>query len=59
MVRKKQIEPLEVHQAVRNLEIKEGEIVALVGGGGKSTLLSALGEIHGSGTVLTLSLIHI
>jgi len=53
MVRKKQIEPLEVHQAVRNLEIKEGEIVALVGGGGKSTLLSALGELHGKGTVLT------
>ena len=53
MVRKKQIEPLDVYQAVKNLEIKEGEIVALVGGGGKSTLLSALGEIHGRGTVLT------
>ena len=42
MVRKKRIEPLEVHEAVENLEIKEGEIVALVGGGGKSTLLSAI-----------------
>ena len=53
MVRKKRIEPLEVHKAVENLEIKEGEIVALVGGGGKSTLLKALGEIHGKGTILT------
>jgi probable selenium-dependent hydroxylase accessory protein YqeC len=53
MVRKKQIESLEVSKAVENLEIKEGEIVALVGGGGKSTLLSALGEFHGRGTVLT------
>ncbi|HAQ05077.1 MAG: selenium cofactor biosynthesis protein YqeC [Acidimicrobiales bacterium] len=53
MVRKKQIEPLEVHKAVENLEIKEGEIVALVGGGGKSTLLRALGELHGRGTILT------
>ena len=53
MVRKKQIEPLEVYKAVENLEIKEGEIVALVGGGGKSTLLRALGELHGRGTILT------
>ena len=53
MVRKKRIEPLEVHKAVENLGIKEGEIVALVGGGGKSTLLKALGEIHGKGTILT------
>ena len=53
MVRKKQIEPLEISQAVKNLEINEGEIVALVGGGCKSTLLSALGELHGRGTVLT------
>jgi probable selenium-dependent hydroxylase accessory protein YqeC len=53
MVRKKRIEPLEVHEVVGNLEIKEGEIVALVGGGGKSTLLSAIGELHGQGTVLT------
>ena len=53
MVRKKRIEPLEVHKAVENLEIKEGEIVALVGGGGKSTLLRALGELHGRGTILT------
>ena len=53
MVRKKRIEPLEVHKAVENLGIKEGEIVALVGGGGKSTLLKALGELHGKGTILT------
>ena len=42
-----------VNQASLNLKIKEGEIVALVGGGGKSTLLSALGDVHGKGTVLT------
>ena len=53
MVGKKEIESLKVHQAVLNLEIKEGEIVALVGGGGKSTLLSAFGEVYGQGTVLT------
>ena len=53
MVGKETIKPLGVNQAALNLKIKEGEIVALVGGGGKSTLLSALGDVHGKGTVLT------
>ena len=55
MVGKETIKPLGVNQAALNLKIKEGEIVALVGGGGKSTLLSALGDVHGKGTVLTTS----
>ncbi len=53
MARKEKIEPLEVSQAVLNLNIGKGEVVALVGGGGKSTLLSAFGDIYGKGTILT------
>lgn len=45
--------PLTVIGAARKLEIARGEVVALVGGGGKSTLLFALADLHGPGTVLT------
>ena len=45
--------PFGLGDAIRNLGIAKGELVALVGGGGKSTLLFAFGNFYGSGTILT------
>ncbi len=45
--------PLTLTGAARDLGVSPGEVVSLVGGGGKSSLLFALGDLHGSGTVLT------
>ena len=53
MVKPVRLTPLTLLDAARELGSGRGELVALVGGGGKSTLLFALGDLHGTGTVLT------
>ncbi|MCH2432487.1 MAG: putative selenium-dependent hydroxylase accessory protein YqeC [Acidimicrobiales bacterium] len=45
--------PLSPPEAALALDVHVGEVVALVGGGGKTSLMFALGCHHGAGTVLT------
>ena len=53
MAEPNRLTPLTWTGAARDLGVAAGEVVSLVGGGGKSSLLFALGDLHGSGTVLT------
>ena len=53
MAEPNRLTPLTWTGAARDLGVAAGEMVSLVGGGGKSSLLFALGDLHGSGTVLT------
>ena len=53
MVEPARLTPLTLLDAARELGVGRGELVALVGVCGKSTLLFALGDLYGPGTVLT------